>query len=156
MRFHVVIGCDFCFGVSGSSGWLWSLLWLYHMKSIPAEQGLVVTHRVTLLSFLGPSCLFTALKLVFTVMALFLFLLLECLVSCTRKEGDHDCPLPLFQEWSAGNTKLFKPLQPVSAANPSACAMLQVLDEMCLLENYCFTELLSPSILPPSSLWPVV
>lgn len=48
--------------------------------------------------------------------------------------------------------ELFKPLQSVSAANLSACAMFQVLDEMFLLENYGFTELLPLFPLPPSSL----
>lgn len=141
--------------VLGFEYWLWLLLRQYHINSIPAEQSLVITYRISLLPFLGPSCLFTSLKLVFTVMTLFLFPLLEYLVSCIRKEGEHDSTespglSPLFQDWCAGKKELFKPLQSVSAANPSACLMCQVLDEMFLLENYCFTGLLPPSFLPPS------
>lgn len=48
--------------------------------------------------------------------------------------------------------QLFKPLQFVSAANLSAYVMFQVLDEMFLLENYFFTEMLPPFLLPPSFL----
>lgn len=157
MGFHAVAACGFCTG----SFRIW-ILAVVTSAAVPHEEYFSRTGsgdyiRNIFTTSPRPFMPFTSLKLIFTVMALFLFPLLEYSVSGIRKDGEHDSSespglSPLFQDWCAGKTELCKPLRFVSAANPSACVMFQVLDEIFLLENYCFTEMLPPFLLPPSFL----
>lgn len=103
-----------------------------------------------------------------SVLTSFLFTLLH------KKGGEQDSaqlqslvPSPPFQDWCTGKIQSFKPLQAVSAAalcsgegathtypsvaaenNSGACARLQVLEEMLLLESCCL-----PAFLPCGQRW---